>query len=364
MNSKKNILICPLEWGLGHSGRMIPVARKLLELGHNVTIGAGEEHIAMFKSELQHINCIHFPGFKPGYSRFLPQYIYLLFKLPGLIYWIFSEHFTLKKLIAENKTDIVISDNRFGLWNKSVKTVYVTHMPRIPFPVNMRFMEWTGVLLHRFIIKKYSLCFIPDLPGENNLSGRLSHGLKLPANVRFIGILSRFGNTYNFKGNDTDNYPHCTLILSGPEPQRSILRKKVTGILVKSDLRTVILEGKPSETRKESTKGNLISYSHLPSPDMEKIISGSEFIVSRAGYSTIMELISLKCSALLIPTPGQTEQEYLARYLEEKGWFTRVAQKELDHGINRQLKRPLQTGVILDESRELFREALKELLTD
>jgi hypothetical protein len=343
---------------------MIPVARRLLELGHNVIIAAGEEHISLFKSELPGLNCIRFPGFKPGYSRFLPQYVTILFKVPVLVYWIVVEHSRLRKLIAENKIDIVISDNRFGLWNKNAKTVYITHMPRIPFPRWMRFMEWTGILLHRFIIRKYSMCFIPDLPGENNVSGRLSHGVKLPVNTRFIGILSRFGYTYKSVIKDTYNFPHCTLILSGPEPQRSILRKKVNDIPGDNDLKTVILEGKPSEKAGALTSGRIISYNHLPQNEMEQIISGSEFIVSRAGYTTIMELISLNCSALLIPTPGQTEQEYLARYLDKKGWFAQKSQNRLGKVMKPQFKRPIQTDEILAESRELFEKALEELLKD
>ena len=192
MNKKYNILICPLEWGLGHAARMIPLARKLREMNNNIIIGSGEEHLALFRNEVPGLSYIKFTGFKPGYSSFLPQYLTLLLKTPLLLYHIIREHFRLKKIIREHSIDIVISDNRFGLWNRNITTVYITHMPLIPFPKSLRFLEFIGILLHRAVIKKYSLCFIPDLPGELNVSGRLSHRIKLPDNVRFTGILSRF----------------------------------------------------------------------------------------------------------------------------------------------------------------------------
>ena len=192
MNTRHNILICPLEWGLGHAARMIPMARKLLDMNQNVFIASGEEHLNLFRKELPGLTYIDFPGFKPGYSRYLPQYIPLLFKTPLLLFHIIREHYRLKRIISDYSIDIVISDNRFGLWNRKIRTAYITHMPLIPFPKPFQFLEFIGIRLHRFIIRKYSLCFIPDLPGEINLTGRLSHGIRLPENVRYIGILSRF----------------------------------------------------------------------------------------------------------------------------------------------------------------------------
>jgi UDP-N-acetylglucosamine transferase subunit ALG13 len=297
---------------------------------------------------LQGITYIDFQGFKPGYSRFLPQYIVLLLKTPDLFWHIISEHFRLKRIIQDNEIDIVISDNRFGLWNRKIKSVYVTHQLVIPLPERFKFLEWIGVLFHRFFISRYSLCFIPDLPGEFNMSGRLTHNVKLHENTRFIGILSRFAYSVSSRENKT-GFPHNTLILSGPEPQRGIFRQKIVEILKQREPTIVVLEGKPDHPGEVTQTGNIISYNHLPSDEMQKIISESESIVVRSGYTSIMELISLNCSALLVPTPGQTEQEYLALYLSEKGWFSTVSQT-------------LWKGEIIDESRKLLDNALDELL--
>ena len=360
MNSNHNILVCPLEWGLGHAGRMIPLVRKLQETGNKIFIGTGNEHILFFRDELPGLSFIRFSGFKPSYSRILPQYIALLFKIPSLGYHTISEHFRLKRIIRDHNIDIVISDNRFGLWNKTVRSVYITHQVRIPFPRKFRSFEWIGIRLHRYIIKKYDYCFIPDLPGDNNISGRLSHGMKLPENVRFIGILSRF-NLPRTTGTLKDVPPHNTLILSGPEPQRRIFRQKVTELL-SNNLPVVILEGKPGSNGNASRSGTIISYSHLPLAEMQEIISGSENLIARSGYTVIMELISLNCGALLIPTPGQTEQEYLAEYLSAKGWFTAASQKSLDSGITLSGKKTFDFSEIVSESRDLLSKALEELL--
>lgn len=361
MNKNGNILICPLEWGLGHAGRMIPLARKLQERNYNVIIGSGKTHQAMFRNELPGLTYVDFPGFNPGYSRFLPQYISLLLKTPILLYHILAEHRRLKSIIDKKKIDIIISDNRFGLWSRRIKSVYVTHQIVIPFPVNFRFLEWTGILFHRFFIKKYSFCFIPDLPGHLNLSGRLTHGVRLPANTRYIGLLSRFSGRLHI-GVNKFRFPHNTVILSGPEPQRSILRQKLIEILNNRMPPAVFLEGRPGDQVEISNSENITFYNHLPADEMRDMLLGSTNIIARSGYTSVMEFISLNCSALLIPTPGQPEQEYLAEYLSSKGWFSEVPQNGLNERTILTSGKALWTSEIIDESNVLLEKALDELL--
>jgi len=361
LDKKYNILICPLEWGLGHAGRMIPLAKKLIERQNKVLIGAGKEHQSFFRNELPGLIYIDFPGFKPSYSRYLPQYISILLKTPVLFYHILTEHIRLKRIIRQHNIDIIISDNRAGLWNRKIKSVYITHQPVIPLPEKLRFLEWIGILLHRYFIKKYLLCFIPDLPGEINLSGRLTHNVNLTENTRFIGILSRF-SAGSPPSDNKSHSPHNTLILSGPEPQREMLRQKLAEILKDREPRLVILEGKPGDPANVSRTGSIVSYNHLPSDEMKDIILGSDSIIARSGYTTIMELISLNRNALLIPTPGQTEQEYLAEYLSGKGWFITIRQKNLDKGIILSSGKARWPSDIMDDSNKLLDRALEELL--
>ncbi|MBG0858120.1 MAG: hypothetical protein IQL11_01360 [Bacteroidales bacterium] len=364
MKRIRNILICPLEWGLGHAGRMIPLAAKLREAGNNIFIGAGNEIMSFFLHELPGLTYIDFPGFRPGYSKFLPQYLILLLKTPVLLFHIFREHSRLKKIIHEYGIDIVISDNRFGLWNKKVRTVYVTHMPLIPFPRCFSFLEFIGIVLHRAVINRYSLCFIPDLPGELNLTGRLSHGIRLPQNTRYIGILSRFTGMVTSNAGGHSGHDHYTIILSGPEPQREILKQKLTAVMDASRIETVVLEGKPGKPSETSVKDSIRFFSHLVSNEMREVITGSRGVVARAGYTSIMELISLNCCALLIPTPGQTEQEYLAGYLSGKGWFAVVPQNRINTDMIIPPVAPVWPAEIISRSRILLDEALAELSED
>ena len=347
---------------MGHAARMIPLASKLRELNNNVIIASGEEHLSLFRNELPGLTYINFTGFKPRYSRFFPQYLSLLFKIPALLYHIIMEHHKLRRIIAEYAVDIIISDNRFGLWNRKVITVYVTHMPLIPLPKYLKFIEPLGVYLHRQIIKKYSLCFIPDLPGNLNLSGRLSHGLKLPDNVRYIGILSRFIEPEQPNDENPVKFPHNTVILSGPEPQREILKQKLVILLKDKEPITVMFEGKPGNRGEIARNENIIFYSHLPAYRMKGIIASSDSILTRAGYTTLMELVSLNCTALIIPTPGQTEQEYLAEYLSEKGWFYTFSQDEIKAGMSIRKEKAFWHGELNRQSSILLTEALKELL--
>jgi UDP-N-acetylglucosamine transferase subunit ALG13 len=361
LNKKNNILICPLEWGLGHAGRMIPLAKRLQAMNNNIFIGAGEDHLSFFKNELSGLTYINFPGFRMRFSRYLPQYIIIILKIPNLIFHIISEHRRLKKIIKKYSIDIVISDSRIGLWNSGIKTVFILHIPRIPFPRQLRFLEFMALPLSRLVIKKYSYCFIPDLDGDLNISGRLSHGFKLPANLRYIGILSRFSE-YGLPDKTVEVNNCCTVILSGPEPQKGILKQKLTEILNAKGKPSVMLEGKPGRDPDQNINGYVSFLSHLPDPEMRDLIIKSENIITRSGYTTIMELISLNRSALLIPTPGQTEQEYLAEHLSGKGWFRTVSQKKVNAAIDLPGTNANWPPELVTESANLLKKALKELL--
>jgi UDP-N-acetylglucosamine transferase subunit ALG13 len=347
---------------LGHATRMIPMAIKLREMENNVIIAAGEEHLLLFRNELPGLSFINFPGFKPGYSRFLPQYISLFFKIPVLLYHIILEHHRLKRIIRDNAVDIVISDNRFGLWNRNITSVYVTHMPLIPFPKHLKFLEPFGVFLHSEIIKKYSLCFIPDLPGDMNLTGRLSHGIKLTDNIRFVGILSRFADHEQFLNYNQVKLHQNIVMLSGPEPQKGILKQKLVTLLKDKEPKTIMFEGRPGKREETDMIGNIMFYNHLPASRMKEILTDSDCIITRSGYTTIMELVSLNCTALIIPTPGQTEQEYLAEYLSDRGWFYSVSQRNISTDILFHPGIAVWQNEINEQSSILLTKALNELL--
>src|SRR5512133_2723084 len=190
----KKIIISPLNWGFGHAGRMIPLALELHKRGHEIIFCADRAVIPMLSSELPGINIIEIRGLHIRYFRKLPMWISVLLHLPHISAVSVREHSELKRLAAEHNPDIIISDNRFGFWHKGIFSVYVTHQILIPFPSPFRFIEPLGVWLHGIILARFDICLIPDFPGEINLSGRLSHGVRLPRNTVWSGPLSRFSH--------------------------------------------------------------------------------------------------------------------------------------------------------------------------
>jgi uncharacterized protein (TIGR00661 family) len=323
---KKKILISPLNWGFGHTGRMIPVALRLQQMGHEVIFGADRTVIPMIKLELPGIEVIEIPGVNMHYSHVMPQYLAILFQTPKVVFAAMREHRLLKKLINEIKPDIVISDNRFGFFSKRVYSVYVTHMLQIPFPNPFRFLEFIGVFLHRIIINQYDICLIPDLPGEENLSGRLSHGKHLPERIIYAGLISRFA-TDTFERHN--HQPYICLIISGPEPQRSILYEKVAAAACNNNMKLIVLSC--NELKNAVKEENVTLVVNKPASEIQSYISDSSFVIGRSGYTTLMELISLSKGAIIIPTPGQTEQEYLGWYNNRRFGFQTVNQRDIEN---------------------------------
>ena len=323
------VLVSPLNWGFGHAGRMIPVALELKRRGCEVIFAADVSLFEMAGRELPGIRLVEIPGLRIRYSRRLPQYICIFLQLPQIIASAFAEHRSLRRLVKEMNPSLIISDNRFGFYHRKVYSVYVTHQLRIPFPVLLRFMEPLAAWLHRMIIDRYDLCLVPDFPGDRNLSGRLSHGVRLPRNIMYTGPLSRFDSYYEYEDavGVTGN-PYVCLILSGPEPQRTMLLEKASEAM--HSIKSVILstDAVPhnfTEAHPEIT--------FITAPDratMRRIIASSSLVITRAGYTSVMELFLMGRGAVIIPTPGQTEQEYLGMHLNGKYGFNTLQQGELE----------------------------------
>ena len=188
-NAKK-ILICPLNWGLGHASRLIPVIRELLNSKFRVYIGAAGYSLELLRQEFPELQYINFPSFTVTYGKRKSLSLLLLLQLPKIIYGIIKEHAALKKLVKRYSIDIIISDNRFGLWSKKVPAIYITHQVHVILPRRLQFFEPLIYRLHRQIISKYSECWIPDFADPlDNLSGKLSHVHRQPSNNKFIGPL-------------------------------------------------------------------------------------------------------------------------------------------------------------------------------
>lgn len=358
---KRKILISPLNWGFGHAGRMIPVALALKRMGHDIVVGIDDTLVPAMKIELPGIPVIAIKGVRVRYSRFIPQYAAVLLQTPKILASAIREHTSLRRVIAEVNPDIIISDNRFGFFNKSAFCVYITHMLRIPFPKPFRFLEPAGVLFHRLIIRRYSMCLVPDMPGETNLSGKLSHNVSNTVSPLFMGILSRFSTEEDSPISPEIKKPYTCLILSGPEPQRTILFRKAAEAAVKNRKRLVVLSVTPLKS--ELNENNLITIKvNQPSAVLRHYITNCERVICRSGYTALMELISLRKGAIIVPTPGQTEQEYLGDYMHGRFGFVTVRQHLLSEDSFKIPLTSTEGSYSAFDTAGLPDEALKEML--
>ena len=319
---KPRILIAPLDWGLGHATRCIPVIATLIKQHCTVIVAAEDQIKTLLQKEFPYLQFIELKGYSIKYSRYkLGMPVKLLFQLPKIIYRIYAENKWLKNIVKENNIDTVISDNRMGLYHKKIPCVYITH--QLTIKTSSRFTERFAQKIHYHYINKFKACWVPDAEGDFNLAGALSHPALLPkVPVTYLGALSRFE-----KKQAEIKYDLC-VILSGPEPQRTIFEKIILADIEKISGQNFLVRGLPQETKALELKNNSIEIkNYLGADELNKVIQQSKIIISRCGYSTIMDLVKLQQKAILVPTPGQTEQEYLAGYLQQKKLFYSVAQQ-------------------------------------
>ena len=322
MRTPRRILISPLDWGLGHASRIIPLINKLIEQGDNVIIAGSGLSLNLLQKQFPLLKSVEIPSFKMKYSAGKSQVWAVVKAFPKLIYYSFKEHKALKRIVEEEKITFIISDNRFGLYHKSVPSAYITHQLIIKLPRGWSFLEPMVAYFHRCIINKFTECWVPDFEEmSESLAGELSHPAKLPRNVKYIGTLSRFTSSVseNYVGFAQLLTPNLALaILSGAEPQRTMLENELLMSLQEDQHENIILvQGKVEAEQKVSKVGKVTVYNYMNTEELQEYILKADKIICRSGYSSIMDLHALGKlqNATLIPTPGQTEQEYLAEYI-------------------------------------------------
>lgn len=327
MIKSKTILVCPLDWGLGHATRMVPVINLLLKKGAEVIIGADNRPLAFLKSRFHECEFIRFPGISPKYPVVGSMALAMIKSYPEMLKATKQANLQLQKIIGEKKIDIVISDNRYELYSDNAYTVFVTHQLNIQTPgISSLVKPFIQNKINSYI-KKHNELWIPDLEGGPNLSGKLSHVQKMPIeNAHFVGLLSRFSR---IKPRSTNEEIDLLIMLSGPEPQRTLLENILVKQALKTNYSTVVLQGKPEGTE-ESVNENVRLIPHLSDEKIAGYMLASKYIICRPGYSTLMDLATLGKKAIFIPTPGQTEQEYLAEKLKKKHIFYSENQKSFE----------------------------------
>ena len=305
-NSKFKILISPLNWGIGHATRCIPIINALIKQGFTPIIASDGDSLTLLQKEFPKLTSYKLPSYDIKYSKygFLLKFkiLFRIFKINNVIK---KEHQEIEKIITSENIKGIISDNRFGVYNKNIPSVYITHQVNILTGITTKFSS----KIHQKIIANFNTCWVPDNKGNANFTGDLSKNNK-PDFYKYIGILSRLKKEIKPKKYD------YLILLSGPEPQRTILEHKLILAFNNTTKKILFVRGLVSEKNKLTNTKNYTFINFLNTSELQNVINESNVIIARSGYSTIMDLAILGKKAFFIPTPGQGEQEYLAKRLD------------------------------------------------
>lgn len=321
-SSRPRILVCPLNWGLGHAGRCVPLIRELLSAGAEVLIAADKGPADLLGREFPELELIRFPGAEITYPDRGSMAFAMMLQSPRILKSIHNENRQLTELIKRTGAHAVISDNRFGCFNPEVYSVFMTHQVYIQAPDPLSRMLLYRI--NRSYMKHYREVWIPDFPNAPGLSGNLAHPQPQGISTYYIGALSRFTRCTQI-----ETAYDVAYILSGPEPQRSLLEKCIVESGVGETRTCLLVRGTLNAPEWKDTRG--IRMRELcTGAELQDIFSHSALIVCRSGYSSIMDLYRTGKPAVLIPTPGQTEQEYLAHIFSSQGIFPSYPQKSFN----------------------------------
>jgi predicted glycosyltransferase len=311
------VLVAPLDWGLGHATRCIPIIKELINQKCQVIVAAEGAQKALLHEEFPFLTFVELPGYRVQYGKNrVLTFLHLIASIPKILIRIKRENGWLRRFAAHERPDLVLSDNRYGLYLPGTITIFITHQLSIRTP----FGKVADRLLQRInysAIGRFSVCWVPDTAGPDGLAGDLSHPKRMPSiPTRYIGWLSRMEVMPAPSPKDFD----MLVLLSGPEPQRTILEKMIIVQAADCDCKMVLVRGLPGGGgRSLAAPRGVVVYDHLVAGELERLILRSDVVLSRPGYSTVMDLRRVGKKAIFVPTPGQTEQEYLGGYLAARG---------------------------------------------
>lgn len=307
---KPKILVAPLNWGLGHATRCIPIVEALLENGFEPVIASDGVALHILQKEFPYLIFLELPSYQIEYAKNGAFFKWKLIKnSPKMMEAIYHERQLIKKWVKEYQLVGIISDNRLGVYSKKVPSVFITHQ----LNVLTGNTSWITSKLHQYIIKKYNECWVPDSAELPNLTGKLGHIKNPHFKINYIGPLSRLNKMELPKKYD------LMVILSGPEPQRSMLEAHLKEELKRYIGDVIFIRGVVESEQKTEQLASITFFNFMTSKQLEQTFNESEMVLCRSGYTTVMDLAKLEKKAFFIPTPGQFEQEYLAKKYKKEG---------------------------------------------
>ncbi|MBO9636162.1 MAG: glycosyl transferase family 28 [Chitinophagaceae bacterium] len=304
-----------MDWGLGHTTRCIPVIQQLIYNECDVEIACNSQQKTLLEAEFPHLTYHDLPGYSIRYAK--NRWITigrLLFQLPKMMIRVKKEHRWLRDLIARRKVDAIISDNRFGFYAEGIPSVFITHQLAVKTGLGARADRRARQMNYEHI-NRFTEVWVPDNGAGHSIAGSLSKPEELPSiPVKYLGGISRFEPCSGLPPSID-----LLIILSGPEPQRTIFEEILMEQLPGIQGEVVVVRALPGKTNEaKKLLPHVTSYDHLPGPELNRLVCQSKLVISRSGYTTVMDLLKTKSKSILVPTPGQAEQEYLATHLEKE----------------------------------------------
>lgn len=317
------ILVAPLNWGLGHASRCVPLVHRFLNEGHEVILGGDGESLTLLRRHFPTLRYVYLAPLQLRYSKGKRQVLAMVKALPSIVSWAYKDHVMLRAVLREEHIDRVVSDNRFGLYGRDTECVYMTHQLHIMLPTGWKWLEPVAERLHAWVYGHFNQVWVPDYEDiAQSLAGELSHPSKMVngkcSNGKwvYIGPLSRFSSLQISPSSPSYD---VVAVLSGLEPQRTLLETEIKQRYAGSDERVLIVQGLMNRPNTRFKRGNITIVPYLGDEELANALCGAKHIIAHSGYSTIMDLAALGVSKIeLIPTPGQPEQEYLAVWHSKK----------------------------------------------
>lgn len=363
------VLVAPLDWGLGHATRCVPLVHAMLELDWDVTIAGEGPSLSILTKEFPNLPTLTLEGYRINYPKkgflLIPK---LLIQIPKILKTISLERKWLNNSYKKNQWDLVISDNRYGLSIPNTKCVIITHQLWVLSGWGNQIDKILNKHIHRWI-KSFKQCWIPDEEKDGGIAGLLSH-LPFPAPhsllptpyslfpipLKFIGPLSRLTPIEQNQGNK------ILILLSGPEPQRTLLEEKILEQIKHIDEQFLVVRGLPNDKHQPANSLNIQFENHLTTAALSAALSEAKLVICRSGYSSIMDLLKFRKKAVLIPTPGQTEQLYLAKLMKDNHWF--CTEQQHDFNLSHAIPQCLASRQVAPSLNfELHKQVLAELVT-
>jgi UDP-N-acetylglucosamine transferase subunit ALG13 len=350
---KPLILFAPLDWGFGHTTRCIPLIRQALLEGAEVVVACNSDQKALIEPEIRGICFVDLEGYAVRYSSSgWATVLRLILQIPKILIAVNREHTWLRQYLEKNTVSAIVSDNRFGFYSTACRSIFITHQINIRTGTG-KLIDAIASRINRSLISRFSECWIPDTGKSPSLAGALALASSAPIPVKRIGVLSDFTTI------SVTRYRYRYLfLLSGPEPQRTLFENIILGMKHKWRPHSILIRGLLS-TPISSHDESIIDYAGRS--QLNKLICDAEFVVCRSGYTTLMELTSLRKKVITVATPGQGEQQYLARYWHDSGIAATIDQEDLSWDTLTQTSRSFNFATVADAFPE-YADAIRNLV--